>query len=71
MFELKEQVVTEEKKPAQKRVYLVQDAAGKERLIKAGTPGQAVHHTYKPLVRVASQDDLIRLRKLDVEEAAS
>jgi hypothetical protein len=70
MFELVEKPVTEEKKPAARRVYVVSDAKGDKHLVKASSPGQAVAHTYKPFVKVASQDDLITLRTVDVEDAA-
>jgi hypothetical protein len=62
--------MTEPKKPAARRVYLVEDAAGEKHLVNAASPAQAVGVVYKPLVRVASQMDLLALRDVEVEEAA-
>ena len=64
--------MTEPKKPAARRVYLVEDAAGEKHLVNAASPAQAVGIVYKPLVRVAiaSQMDLLALRDVEVEEAA-
>lgn len=55
-----------------KRIYLTTDQTGTNRLTKATTPSQAVaHHARKTIqVRVASQDDLVKLLPtLVVEEA--
>jgi hypothetical protein len=68
MFELTERTVTE-KKPALRRIYVVTDAVGEKHLVNAGSPGQATGHVYKPLVRVAGQQDLVSMRQVDVEEA--
>ena len=55
-----------------KRIYLTTDQTGMKRLTKATTPSQAVaHHARSTIkVRVASQDDLIKmLPDIPVEEA--
>ena len=46
-----------------KRIYLTTDQTGAQRLTKATTPSQAVaHHARTTIqVRVASQDDLVKL----------
>jgi hypothetical protein len=55
-------------------VYVVADENGKgERLVRAQNASQAWRHVTKGRfpVRVASQDDLIRLRAVDVENAGA
>ncbi len=55
-----------------KRIYLTTDQTGTQRLTKATTPSQAVaHHARSTIqVRVASQDDLVKLLPtIPVEEA--
>ena len=55
-----------------KRIYLTEDQTGAKRLTKATTPSQAVaHHARSTIqVRVASQDDLVKLLPtIPVEEA--
>lgn len=49
------------KHPVAVRRYVVVDATGKERLIKATSPATAVQAVYSTQVRVASGDDIERL----------
>lgn len=49
-----------EKKPAPKRYYVVIDGDA-TRIVNATSPGAAVAHVFKPVVRVASQSDLATL----------
>lgn len=49
------------KKEVPVRRYVVVDAAGRERLIKATSPATAVQQVYDTKVRVASGDDIERL----------
>lgn len=53
--------MNEPKKEAPVRRYVVVDATGKERLIKATSPATAVQAVYATQVRVASGDDIERL----------
>lgn len=55
--------MTTEKKPAPTRRYVVTDHAGKDHLVKATSPADAILQIYKPAVRVASGDDIERLVK--------
>ena len=68
-FQLVEKPVTE-KKATVKRIYVVKDRDGKERLVNTTSPGQAACHVFKPSISVASQQDLVRLRAVEVEESA-
>lgn len=55
----------------EKRIYVVTNReieGGDERLIYAANAAQAIRHATQPFsARVASQDDLVRLVKQDVE----
>ena len=54
--------MTEEKKPAVRRTYIVTDHAnGKKRLVRAVSPSAAVMHVFEPTVALASQDELVAL----------
>jgi hypothetical protein len=72
MFELVEILMSKEpQKAAARRIYLVSDAGGKERLINASSAAQALTYAYEPLCKVAPQQDIARLCKggAEVEEA--
>ena len=53
--------------PATTRRYIVTDKAGKERMGKSTSRGQAIEHVYKTEVRVATTDDVERLLEAGVK----
>lgn len=53
--------MTKSTKPQATRRYVVVDANGHERLVKAPGPSGAVIHVYNPAVRLATADDVERL----------
>ena len=71
--ETKEQPATpppaakKEPAPATTRRYIVTDKAGKERMGKSTSRGQAIEHVYKTEVRVATTDDVERLLEAGVK----